>query len=558
MEENENITEQETEEKVQGTPQEGPVWIPTAAGGKIASDYLPEDVYMPAPPMMPGGPGAPEPPKKKKVNPVLIIAIIAACLLLLAGGIFTAVFVFRVQEIVEDNELASSRDDDEEDDDDYDYAYPNVPETDPDPDSTDPDGGDPDGGDPAVPMSGFAGDSGTVLNIYCWNEELKDLMENHYPGYQNGQIGNVTVNWTIIPDYDDAYQGALDVALANNMTAYQDDVVDIFLLESEFAPTYTDSSYTLSMDELGIDMKELNDQYRYTQDLMTDANGNVKALSWMAYPGALIYNREIATEVLGTDDPDEVQAYVSDWKSYNDLAAKVAAKGYLMTISPEEPYRAYHDNRTSAWVDNGSLCVDPHVEAWATDARNLCDKGYVGTAEQWSEEWFSGFDGNVFCYFGPTWLVDYVMIDKDVADRGGWAMCQGPEPFYWGGTWIAVANGTDNKYLAADILRKMTTDKNVMTEIAEQEKEFVNNSVVMQNMMQSSAWESPVLGGQNPVAVLSENADALRAQYITEYDYDCFWNYEQEMMRYIGGKYTYDEMLDEFRAQIALAHPEVQ
>ena len=41
-------------------------------------------------------------------------------------------------------------------------------------------------------------DEGKVLNIYCWNEEFKSRLTDHYPGYTEvdattGTIGDVTV-----------------------------------------------------------------------------------------------------------------------------------------------------------------------------------------------------------------------------------------------------------------------------------------------------------------------------------------------------------------------------
>ena len=56
------------------------------------------------------------------------------------------------------------------------------------------------------------------------------------------------------------------------------------------------------------------------------------------------YNREAAKEVLGTDDPDEVQKYVKDWDTFNDTAKKMKDAGYQMTSSVNDSYRVYSNN----------------------------------------------------------------------------------------------------------------------------------------------------------------------------------------------------------------------
>ena len=49
-----------------------------------------------------------------------------------------------------------------------------------------------------------AAEEGKVFNIYCWNEEFKSRLTDHYPGYEEvdgttGKIGDITVKWNITP-----------------------------------------------------------------------------------------------------------------------------------------------------------------------------------------------------------------------------------------------------------------------------------------------------------------------------------------------------------------------
>ena len=42
-----------------------------------------------------------------------------------------------------------------------------------------------------------------------------------------------------------------------------------------------------------------------------------------AAPGGLYYRRDLAKEYLGTDDPDEISAMVSDWDSFIETGKKI-------------------------------------------------------------------------------------------------------------------------------------------------------------------------------------------------------------------------------------------
>ncbi len=255
------------------------------------------------------------------------------------------------------------------------------------------------------------GDEGKVLNIYCWNEEFKSRLTDHYPGYEevdatSGKIGDVTVKWNITPNDDNAYQNNLDATLLKQESAAADDKIDLFLVEADYALKYVDTDYTMPVADLGITDADLANQYQYTKDIVTDSNGVLKGVSWQGCPGVLFYNRDAAKEVLGTDDPDEVQKYVSDWDTFNDTAETMKAAGYKMTSSVNDTYRVYSNNVTSKWVEDGKINIDDNIMKWVSDSKELYDAGETETYELWSDDWKKGFypEGKVFCYFGPAWF----------------------------------------------------------------------------------------------------------------------------------------------------------
>ena len=148
----------------------------------------------------------------------------------------------------------------------------------------------------AAASDASASDEGKVLNIYCWNEEFKSRVTDHYPGYTEvdattGTIGDVTVKWNITPNDDNAYQNNLDATLLKQADAAADDKIDIFLVEADYALKYVDTDYTMAVSDLGITDSDLSKQYQYTKDVVTDSNGVLKGVSWQGCPGVLFYNK---------------------------------------------------------------------------------------------------------------------------------------------------------------------------------------------------------------------------------------------------------------------------
>ena len=418
-----------------------------------------------------------------------------------------------------------------------------------------------------------AADGASIVNIYCWNNEFPNRMMDHYPGFEandpadstkGGKIGDTVINFVVTDNKDNMYQNKLDEALVAQADAADNDKVDIFLIEADYAMKYTDPEIDVAMplDELGITDADLSKQFQYTKDVVTDADGKIRGSSWQACSAGLIYNREIAKEVLGTDDPAEVQEAVKDWATYTETAAKMAEAGYKMAATVNDTYRVYSNNVAGPWVQDGKVVLDDNIKAWVDDSKAAVDAGQTTTAELWSDDWAKGFfpEGKVFCYFGPAWFFNFCLhADEEgsVAYDGGWGFVTGPQSFYWGGTWICAAQGTDNPELVKDIILTMTTDNAVMKEIAQVDADCVNNTEVLAELSADDSGNLALLGGQNPYEMLAAGAENVDMSNISPYDQGCNEEFQGAMKNYFDGNATYEEALAQFNSAVTEKYPEL-
>ena len=411
-------------------------------------------------------------------------------------------------------------------------------------------------------------DGGKVLNIRVWNEEFKSRMTDHYPGYEKvsdteGKIGDVTVKWTITPSDDNAYQNALDEALKKQDSAAADDKIDLFLVEADYALKYVDTNYTLDVvNDLGVSKDALANQYKYTQDIVTDSKGALKGASWQACPAGMIYRRDIAKKVFKTDDPEKIQELFKDWDSFKAASKKLKDAGYLTTASVNDTYRVFSNNVTSKWVEDGKINIDENIKTWVDMSKEMVDNKETSTYELWSSDWSKGFmkNGNVFAYFGPAWFFNFSMNaakDGSVGKDGGWALCKGPQSFYWGGTWICGANGTDNSSLVKDIIEKMTTDESIMTDIVKKDNDFANNKAAMDKLSKDKSFKNSILGGQNPLPIFCDGIESIDLSNLSSYDQGCNEEFQNAMKDYFDGNADYDSALEQFYQAVETKYPEL-
>ena len=399
-------------------------------------------------------------------------------------------------------------------------------------------------------------EEGKVFNIYAWNEEFKGFFEKYYEVPEG-----VTVNWIITPSDNGAYQQKLDEALLNQENAADDDKVDMFLAEADYILKYVGSPYTQDIQALGV--TDFSNTYPYTVQAASDAEGVVKGVSFQCCPSALIYRRSIAKDVLGTDEPTEVQELLNSWEKFNAVAADAAAKGYLMTSSFAETYRVFSNNTTSPWVnENNELQFDDAIVAWMDQTEMFIENGYTLTSGIWDDETTAQMfaDGKTMCFFGPAWYFNFCMGNAQDPDKGcfgDWAICEGPQAHFWGGTWLLAPAGTDNPTMLADVMDTFINDEEVCSKLIENEAQFTNNQAVNAKYAEDPSFGNAFLGGQNDVALFVELAKNIKFENNTIYDQLLNEGLQNQLQEHYRGSVDKETALKNFYNYVNETYPAI-
>ena len=422
---------------------------------------------------------------------------------------------------------------------------------------------------------------GKVLNIWCWNDEFQSRFNDYYPEVSEIAADKSTttlkdgtvVKWTINANENNNYQNKLDEALLSQDSAADDDKIDIFLIEADYALKYVDSDYVLDVKaDIGLTDDDLAGQYQYTKDIVS-VDGSQRGTTWQATPGLFAYRRSIAKDVLGTDDPTEVQSFLSDWDKFNDVAAKAHDKGYKMLSGFDDSFRTFSNNISAPWVDGTTINVDPNMMKWVDQTKEYTDKGYNNKSSLWDSQWAAdqGPTGKVFGFFYSTWGINFTLLgnslETPVAEGGkeevgngiygDYAVCQGPQPYYWGGTWICAAAGTDNIPTIKDVMLKLTCDSDIMTQITKDTQDYTNCKSAMDAIAADPDFGSDFLGGQNHIALFAEVAPTIDMSNAGPYDQGCNETFQSCFKDYFDGTVDIDTAKQNFEDQIKVKYPEL-
>ena len=420
----------------------------------------------------------------------------------------------------------------------------------------------------------------TVLDMWSFTNEFM-TMAIAYEGYNP----DVDVVYTMVPMTDGEYQTKIKAALN---TA---DVPDLIALEAAFVKDYVESDFLADLGDL-LPAVEAAETYPSVVEVGTDG-GVLKALSYQATPGAFFYRRSIAKELLGTDDPTEVQAMISDFDGFIATAEKIKENSggtTYMVANTGEFQNPYFSNREQPWVVDDELVVDPMVEEYVKMAKLFHDNGYEAQAAQWSEGWFAAMsdtlidaEGNskyVFGYFLPTWGLPYVVYPqaKDV-NSGDWAIVAGPLPYQWGGTWVGAMKDSDNLDLAKDFIKFVVSEENltnwatgvytneylaaidpeVPTEIFQGPGDFVSSAKVVAAITDSfdDSEMSDFLGGQNSYGGFAAAAPSVSGELMQGSDDAIQRALNDPLSLYVNGEITEDEMWEAWKDAVEIEFPDL-
>lgn len=334
---------------------------------------------------------------------------------------------------------------------------------------------------------------------------------------------------------------------------------DLIFCDAEWALEYENDDLTIPLSELGISKDDYKGKaYDYTLSIGTNKDGKFTGVSWQATPGCFVYNAKKAEELLGVKTPAEMQEKVKDWDTFKATAKEVAEKSEGKTVLQATEGGLWQVRQAAVskpWVVDGKFSMDSVAEDFYDMAKEYADNGYLAkSVDQWSTAWYNSVnDGSAIGDFVPTWGLkgntgsiicnfadggtenedgDFVANGNPSTDL--LSACEGPQGWFWGGTFMCATNKCNTKKTAADFIKCFTQDADKMKAYAEKNGDFMNNPTVMAGVK----FDNPILiGGQDQFALLVEKAKTIDLDgKVSQYDGAIKEQYNASVQDYIRGK----------------------
>ncbi len=386
-----------------------------------------------------------------------------------------------------------------------------------------------------------------TLVVWSFTDEVKKMIEEYYlPAHPDLDY---KVEVVIIPTED--YPTKLDPVLASGKNA-----PDMFAMEAAFVRKYVESPFAMEMSETGVDT---SGTFPYVLQV-----ANNKGSSWQATPGAFFYRRSIAEKYLGVSEPEDVQNMLADWDKFLDAARKVAADSNgesKMLAGTGDLTNVFFAARQQSWIVDDQLVIDDAIYELFETAKIMEEENLTHQGAQWGEAWFAGMkDNSVMGYFLPTWGLHYVLKTncEDAEGNttwGDWGMIQGPQAYFWGGTFLTVREGSEMVDEASDIINYLTVEPEFLKAWAKDTGDFISNPSIIDEIKDD--FSEDFLAGQNHYEAFAQMAPSIDASALQGYDQDINTLLGEQLTAYSLGEKDLETAINDFKLSVQNAFPNV-
>lgn len=400
---------------------------------------------------------------------------------------------------------------------------------------------------------------GDQFTIMCWTPDDVDVMLPMWE--KDTDLGGAKSNFV------NHGVGGGEAADLYDQYFMSGDDIDLLLVEADWARRYLDNDeVTAPLSDIGLKEEDFSDLYEYTLEVGKDKNGVLKGVAWQAAPGGYAYRTDLAEKYLGVKTPEDMQKKVADWDTFMKSAEELstASKGATaMAATVSGMWQVFSSDRKTPWVENDELVVDESATKFISMAKTMREKKYVTDISQWNDAWFGlGQTDDIMGYFISTWGVK-IILDKAAGGEGGptfgkWAMVEGPQAYFWGGTWMTAHKKTDNADLVKSFIEYFTINKETVKKYALERPEYMSNKVVMEEIVAEGTNKPAIFNGQDHFKVLNEAAGKISLKTITAHDATIRGAFNNAVIDYCDGKLaSEDAVMEQFKNKVAELLPDV-
>ena len=186
----------------------------------------------------------------------------------------------------------------------------------------------------------------------------------------------------------------------------------------------------------------------YMTEALHNAEGKLVALQGDLTTCAVAYDRNLAKEYLGTDDPDELSEMLKSTQDYIDIGKEITEKSdgtvYTFASAQDAWGMLYAEMVDKPFVSEGKLDIDDSIGEIYSFIETLVQNGSLDLYDQWSAEWVNNISQSETMFYScPLWFVHWGLASNDSVGGGRWGVLKPSSGATSGGENYLISKSSD-------------------------------------------------------------------------------------------------------------------
>ena len=193
----------------------------------------------------------------------------------------------------------------------------------------------------------------------------------------------------------------------------------------------------------------------YMTEALHNSDGKLVALQGDLTTCAVAYDRNLAKEYLGTDDPEEMAEMFKTTQDYIDKGKEITEKSdgtvYTFASAQDAWGMLYAEQVEKPFVSDGKLDIDESIGGIYSFIEELVKNGSLNLYDQWSAEWVNNISQSETMFYScPLWFVHWGLVSNDSTGGGRWGVMKPSSGATSGGeNYLIPKSSDDDKKQAA-------------------------------------------------------------------------------------------------------------
>lgn len=332
------------------------------------------------------------------------------------------------------------------------------------------------------------------------------------------------------------------------------DCPDVFCVNAYEVKNFVNNENIFeSLDDHKYGIENLSDDmFKYSLEMGTGKDGKIRALTGFVNPCMIAYKKDLAKELLGTDEAGKISKMLSTPEKMIETAKLIKElSGGKVKFVPgnDEFFNIFVAEREKGWISGSDITIDSSLDKYVDFSKMLKTGGMESGIKPWTKEWKESIKDNKHVFYSmPIWGI-YSTLEKDQSLNftRNWGLLKPSKSYFEGGSWMGIYAKSKKKESAWNFTKFAVSNGAYLEGNAVLRGKYPNSLKISDKLAEVKYLRNSGIN-DNLYKLFYETALDIDSSLSTEYDEFLNSEFEKKLDEYLKGDINKEQMYEKVKS----------